>query len=428
MGMYAPLVTGRGYLDVVSIEIGSLTPYPENPRKNRNAIAKVADSIREYGFRQPIVVDEANVILAGHTRLEAAKRLKLKQVPVHVAKGLTEAQAKAYRLMDNRSAEDASWDMELLSVEIGDLLTEGFDLALTGFTGDELNNLLLPDVDIDDDRPEKPIDDIDEICKDGDVWILGSHRLKCGDAINSADIDELMQGESVDCVFTSPPYAVGIDYGIYQDTIDSLREMLPKLSKSWIDIVRKGGYAVVNFADIVSAKSIVGSKNPCEYPMALEYWPIFRGDGWELWSRRIWCKPSAGTGSMQCISSNRAAKNWEHVWTWKAPGNPIHSKQTKGLAASQNGWIDSTNSHHLEVGLKTHGAGMPISTALFFVETHSHINNGVYEPFCGTGTTLIACERLNRRCFAMELNPRYCDIIIKRWENFTGEIAKREGN
>jgi len=130
---------------VEQADIASITPYPGNPRKNRQSIVKVADSIREFGFRQPIVVDEDRVILAGHTRLEAAKRLKLGKVPVHVAKGLTAAQASAYRLMDNRSAEDSSWDVGLLSLELKDLLTNGFDLELTGFSGDEFNNLLAID-------------------------------------------------------------------------------------------------------------------------------------------------------------------------------------------------------------------------------------------------------------------------------------------
>lgn len=250
--------------------------------------------------------------------------------------------------------------------------------------------------------------------KCGDLYEIGKHRLLCGDSTDKNAIDRLLQGEAVDCVFTSPPYGVGVDYGEYDDTIDNLRAMLPQLSKLWMQFVVPGGYAVINFGDIVSASKIVGVDEPCEYPMALEYWPIFRADGWLLWSRRVWCKPGAGTGSMQCISSNRAATNWEHVWTWKKPGKSLFDKQTTGEYPSQNGWFDSTHGHKLAVGLDTHGAGMPLMPAMFGVNNHSRVGGAVWEPFTGTGTTLVACEQSNRRGRGMELEPKFCAVILER--------------
>jgi len=293
--------------------------------------------------------------------------------------------------------------------------------ACTGFSEAEIEALTLGTKKIDED--EVPPLPVVPITKAGDLWLMGDHRLLCGDSTKADDVARLMDGEKADCVFTSPPYGVGVDYATYEDTIENLRSMLPKLSIAWCSVVVDGGYAVVNFGDIVSASKIVGVKEPCEYPMALEYWPVFRNDGWLLWSRRAWCKPCAGTGSMQCISSNRAATNWENVWTWKRPGKPIHNSQTTGDYASQNGWIDSSHSHRLDVGLKDHGAGMPVMVAAYMVGVHCLLGNIVHEPFCGTGTTLIAAEQLGRKCYGMEISPQYCDVIVKRWENLTGKTA-----
>ena len=238
-------------------------------------------------------------------------------------------------------------------------------------------------------------------------------------------VSNLLGKKKIHCVFTSPPYGVGVDYGdTYVDSFENLRKSLKILAESWAKIVVAGGFAVVNFGDIVSARKFLETDEPCEYPMALEYWGPFRGAGWLLWSRRIWCKPVSATGSLQCVNSNRAATNWEHVWTWKKPGKPIVERQTSGEYASQNGWFDSIG-NPLGIGLDVHGAGMPVKVALHGISNHSHEGDNVLEPFCGTGTTLIAAEQLGRRCYAIEISPAYCDIIIARWEKFTGKKAVR---
>lgn len=244
-----------------------------------------------------------------------------------------------------------------------------------------------------------------------------THRVLVGDSTNAADVDRLIDGMEIDSVFTSPPYAVGIDYGeTYEDTIENLRSILPVLAAIWMRIVRDGGYAVTNFGDILSGRKIVESEEPCEYPMALEYYPVFRGIGWTLWSRRVWCKPGAAVGSSRhCINTNRAASNYEHVWTWKKPGKSIVNRQISGEYPSQCGWFDTTHDNKLGVGLAVHGAGMPPTVAARGVLWHSNEGGAVHEPFLGTGTTLLACDKLGRECLAMEINPAFAAVSLQRF-------------
>jgi ParB-like chromosome segregation protein Spo0J len=200
-------------MDIITLPLEKLIPYARNPRRNERAIATVAASIKEFGWRQPIVVDGAMVILAGHTRLEAARQLGLKTVPVHVARGLTPAQARAYRLMDNRSSENAEWDDALLGLELDDLQLEGFDLTLTGFEDDELDRLLRGQDftgarDDEDDVPETPEN---PVTRRGDLWILGQHRLLCGDSTVATDVERLLGGVKPHLMISDPPYGVHYD-------------------------------------------------------------------------------------------------------------------------------------------------------------------------------------------------------------------------
>ena len=201
-------------MDVVDLPLERLIPYARNPRKNAAAVATVAASLKEFGWRQPIVVDEEMVILAGHTRLEAARQLGLTTAPVHIARGLTPAQARAYRLMDNRASENAEWDEALLGLELGDLQGDGFDLALTGFDDDELNRLLAGLGDEDgaregeDEVPETPED---PVSRPGDLWLLGPHRLLCGDSTVATDVERVLDGVTPLLMVSDPPYGVEYD-------------------------------------------------------------------------------------------------------------------------------------------------------------------------------------------------------------------------
>jgi len=245
--------------------------------------------------------------------------------------------------------------------------------------------------------------------------------LIVGDCTDAAVVERVMGGEKAACVFTSPPYAVGVDYGeTYQDTIDNLRAMLPKIAALWLDVVTDGGFAVVNFGDIASGRDIAKVDEPCEYPMALEYWPVFRGAGWLLWSRRVWCKPTPRVHSPWCIQSNRAATDWEHIWTWRKSGTPI-IKRVDGEFSSVNGWYQSSRLHGVDEGKETHGAGMALGIADWTLTVHSTSGSVVHEPFSGSGTTLIACERLGRRCRACEIEPSYVGVALERWATMTGQ-------
>lgn len=421
-------MAGKTTVKIVKRPIGELKPDPKNVRTHTDRnIETIASSLRQFGQQKPIIVTEDGLIVAGNGTHAAAVMLEWTTLDC-VVTHLKPAAARAYALADNRTAELAGWDFPDLTKELDSLKELGFDVESIGFSDDELIELLptptpeagLCDPDDVPDAPKVPI------TKPGDVWTLGDHhRLVCGDATKDEDVALLCGDSSIDCVFTSPPYAVGLEYDTYEDTIANLRKMLPLLATSWMRILCSGGFAVVNFGDIVSAKGIAGTSGPCEYPMALEYWPVFRAAGFVLWSRRIWCKPGARTGSMQCISSNRASTNWEHVWSWKAPGKPIVGKQLGAPYPSQNGWFDTSRNKGPEVSKDIHSAVMPVTAATWSVAIHSNAMGCVYDPFIGSGTTLIACEQLGRKCYGIEISPAYCDVVVARWEAFTGKKAKR---
>ena len=405
--------------------IEDLTPDPRNARRHtpRN-IGVIERSLNEVGAARSIVIDEDGVILAGNATTEAAQQAGITRVRVIEAdgneliavqrRGLTPEQKVKLALADNRAAELAEWEPDVLAGIAAEMDLK--DL----FHPDELAALAQPDA-----APEAGAggDEFDTTpdegptrAQSGDLWSIGGvHRLIVGDCTDAAVVARLMGGALADCVFTSPPYAVGVDYGEYQDTIDNLRAMLPKLSKRWLDVVVDGGYAVINFGDIASGRNIAESEAPCEYPMAVEYWPVFRADGWLLWSRRVWCKPSARVNSLWCIGSNRAATDWEHLWTWRKPGKPI-IERVDGEMRSALGWYQSSLMNGVDVGKEIHGAGMALGIVEWMLNIHSRPGKIVYEPFCGTGTTIIGGHRLGRVVYASELSPKFADVILRRAE------------
>ena len=363
-------------------------------------------------------------VINGHMLAELALTKGDAQVPVLFIDVSPEEEALVLATLDPLAAMAATDKDQLdallreASTGDGDLMQMLSDLAVNERLpyGKEQQAV------IEDEVPEPPAE---PITRRGDLWLLGEHRLLCGDSTDAADVTRLMGGQRADCIFTSPPYAVGIDYGEYEDTIDNLRALLPAVARIWLDVVCEGGYAVVNFNDVAAGRDLAETDNVCEYPMALEHWPVFRAAGWVLWSRRVWVKPNARVNSRWCIQSNRAASDWEHVWTWKRPGKSFVGH----VPNSQEGWVNSTNDAvGVEVGKDEHGAGMAVLLPSRLIPVHSRSGAIVHEPFSGTGTTLVVCEQIHRRCFAMEIEPRYADVAVKRWENLTGKLAECESH
>lgn len=392
-----------------------------NPRNFRTHPASQTDALAgvlsEVGVVQNVIVNaRTGFVVDGHARIALALRTGQPTIPITYVDLSEDEEAVILATLDPLAAmagtDAAKLDDLLREVSTGDAAVQAMlgELAEAagigagveaGQGGDEFDTTP-------DDGPTRTAL--------GDLWIIGGvHRLLVGDCTDAANVARVMGGERADCVFTSPPYAVGVDYGEYQDTIDNLRAMLPKLSALWLDVVTPGGFAVINFGDIASGRNVAGSTSPCEYPMAVEYWPIFRADGWLLWSRRIWCKPNARVNSMWCIGSNRAATDWEHLWTWRKPGEPI-IKRVDGEMRSALGWIDTSLMHGVDVGKEVHGAGMALGIVEWMLNIHSRPDSVVFEPFCGTGTTIIGGHRLGRKVYATELSPRFADVILRRAE------------
>ena len=394
--------------------LNALKPYEGNPRRiPKSAVDAVAASIRQYGFRQPIVVDPDGVIIVGHTRLQAARKLGLESVPVHVA-DLTPEQARAYRLADNRAGEFSAWDDEVLTAELAALADSmDADLAalseITAFDALELDRLLGPSpgqVDPDD-VPEPP----NPITKSGDLWALGKHRLMCGDCTKAEDVDRLLDGKlSPSLMVTDPPY--GVDYdptwrdgvgGIFGDGKPKMRGKVHNDDRAdwreaWalfpgqVAYVWHGGLHAVTVAESLIA---------C---------------GFAIRSQIIWRK--------QHLVISRGHYHGQHEPCWYAV--------RKGAKACWRGDRKETTIWDVRNlnpagGEKSepktgHGTQKPVEC----MERPIHNHEGdVYDPFLGSGTTLIAAERQNRACYAMEIEPRYVDMAVARWEAYTSEKAER---
>jgi DNA modification methylase len=391
-------------MKVEVVPIVSVVPYARNPRKNAAAVAKVAASIKEFGWRQPIVVDSERVIIAGHTRLLAALHLGLREVPVHVAEGLTPAQVKAYRLADNRVGEEAEWDADLLALEFGDLQGLDFDLSLTGFDPDEIAGAMVEGLQADPDA----VPDASEnpVTLPGDLIQLGRHRLLCGDSTVSTDVDKVLAGVAPTLMVTDPPYGVEYD-------------------PDWRNRAeRPNGAAAIGRA--------IGRVQNDDRNDWREAWALFPGDvvycwhagrhassvqssleaaGFEIRCQIVWAKSRFAIG--------RGDYHWQHEPCWYAvrSGKKGH---WQGSRSESTLW----QIQHLksETG---HSTQKPVECMRRPVENNSSPGQAVYDPFLGSGTTLIACEMSGRACYGLEINPAYCDVIVARWEQATGQKAVR---
>jgi len=378
--------------------IESLIPYARNSRTHSDAqVTKIAASIKEFGFLNPVIVDGDNGIIAGHGRVMAAKRLGMTELPTVEASHLTDAQRRAYVIADNRLALDAGWDDEMLRVEFAELTDAGFDLTLTGFELEEIDALEpaqieegLTDEDAVPDAPAEPV------TKPGDVWLLGKHRLMCGDSTSIDAVDKLMAGSKADMVFTDPPY--GVEYQSNLRTKSDKFDVLANDDK-FLDI-----------APIIEMFSTGWVFVWTSWKVQSTWIDMFAGFGYPT-NVVIWHKPGGGIGDLKrtFISDYEVALVWHR-------GAELCGKRIGSV------WTINKDGASTYV----HPTQKPVALAEEALDKTTKRDAVVLDLFGGSGSTMIACEKTGRHARLMELDQKYCDVIVKRWQDFTGKKATLE--
>jgi len=391
-------------MQIKEVEVSALIPYAKNSRTHDDAqVAQIAASIKEFGWTNPILIDGNKGIIAGHGRLMAARKLKMDKVPVIELNGMTDAQKKAYVIADNRLALNAGWDNAMLTIELQDLEDEGFDLSLTGFNDAELDALLNPIEETEGLTDEDAVPDVPDEPKTklGDIYILGNHRLMCGDSCSVTDMEKLCNDRKVDMWLTDPPYNVAYE-GKTKDALtikndsmtnDGFRQFLRDAYVTADTVMKAGAVFYIWHADSEGYN--------------------FRGAahdaGWKVRQCLIWKKSIMVMG--------RQDYHWKHepcLYGWKEGAGHLWAtdrKQTTILEFDK----PSRNGEHPTM--------KPV--ALFEYQMLNNTKGGdiILDSFGGSGTTLLAAEKNGRIAYVMELDPKYCDVIVKRWEDFTGKKA-----
>jgi len=492
-------------MQIVEKKVTELKAYEKNPRKNEKAVAPVAESIKEFGFKVPIIIDSDGVIVAGHTRVSAAKKLGMKSVPCIVADDLTPDQIKAFRLADNSTAQIAEWDLSLLKDELMDL---DFDMSLFGLEKEikDIERIFAPEI-IEDEVPE--VDEKNIITKLGDIWQLGRHRLMCGDSTDALNYKHLTQGVKADLVFTDPPYGMKKEAdGVLNDNLNY--DKLLEFNKQWIphtfDALKDNGSWYCWGID----EPLMDIYSNILKPMMRENKITFRN--LITWNKFHKQKPTAikmmrsyCVYDEKCLfvmcgvqgfsnNSDNYFEEYEPIRSYleqEAKKANINTKNIKGICGvgmyshwfTKSQWDLMTEEHYkkiqnycIENGINAfgvefgeikkqydeikkqwsktrayfnnthetymsevwdfetanedereltggHATPKPIALCGRAIKSSSRENEIVLDVFGGSGSTLIACEQLNRICYMMELDPKYCDVIIRRFENLTGEKA-----
>jgi DNA modification methylase len=400
------------------IPVEKLIPFARNSRTHDDAqVVQIAGSIKEFGFTNPVLVDSDNGIIAGHGRVLAARKLGLNNVPCIRLEHLTESQKKAYIIADNKLALNAGWNDDLLRLELKDLQEMEFDLNLTGFSPEEIKNLLTPEqVEGLTDENAVPETPADPITKHGDIWILGNHRIMCGDSTSVDDVDRLMDDHKADICFTSPPYALGKSvalsgnksmkskqnaYETHKDDADSWADLMSGWWNASLGIVTKGW--------VVNVQPLAGNKRN------LMSWINDRIN--RLADIVTWDKGHAAPPMAAGVMASRY--EWMVIFGDDNASRAIPCSSWRGTIQSVYTAPPQRDNEFSSI----HAATMPVHVPLWVMEKLCDTAKSVYEPFCGTGTTLIAAEKLNKQCFGMEIDPKYCDVIVQRWQEFTGKTA-----
>ena len=404
-------------MQVQQRKIEALIPYVNNSRTHSDEqVAQIAASVREFGWTNPILVDGQNGIIAGHGRLAAARKLGLAEVPVIVLDHLSDAQKKALVIADNKLASNAGWDDEMLRLELGDLQEMGFDATLTGFSTDELDALLnviegtdgLTD---EDDVPEAPEEPTTRL---GDVWILGQHRLMCGDSTSIDAVEKLMNGQKSSFCFTSPPYNLGKSVGLRNGARKGAESAYNDFEDNgeWLDLMRGflSNALLKSQVSCINVQMLSGNK--------FDLLKMFGEYANQTIDIAIWAK----TNPPPAMADGVMTSAFEFMWFLSPEEKPNRRIKTSSF---NRGTFSNVFSHATASGhdASVHGAVFPLEIAQHYIKNCSQVNDIILEFFGGTGTTLIACEKTARQCRMMELDPKYCDVIVKRWQDFTGKAA-----
>lgn len=417
-------------MNITDIRTCDLKPYENNPRLNEDAVDLVAASIEEFGFKQPIVVDKDLIIIAGHTRWKAAQKLGLETVPCIQADDLTPTQVKAYRLADNKVAEAAQWDLDALQFELEELDNMDFDMEPFGFETETFDEKIAEDDNFEAELPTAPM------TRSGQLWLLGKHRLMVGDSTKRQDVEKLCSDASVDMVVTDPPYnidytggtkeAMKIENDNWGDD-EGFIEFLKAAFENMRDQLKAGGSFYIWYASTQSKNFLEAAERA----------------GLNIRQTLIWNKNTFSLG--------RQDYQWKHepcLYGWK-DGAAHYFVNTRNLVTvledTENLDIDSMKKDELKSLLKSilggckdttildekkptksdlHPTMKPIPLIAKQIKNSSRQGETVLDLFGGSGSTLMACEQLGRRCFMMEYDPHYADVIIKRWEDYTGEQAE----
>lgn len=383
-------------MEVIDKRIEDIIPYENNPRKNDDAVDAVANSIKQFGFKVPIVIDQNNVIVCGHTRYKASKKLGLKTVPCVIADDLTEDQIKAFRLADNKTNELAEWDVDMLMQELSEI---SIDMSEFGFIDDAVDTDY-SDVQ-EDGYEEKEIEEPKS--QYGDIYQLGNHRLMCGDSTSIDDVEKLLGGNEIDLVLTDPPYGVDIVQGAKVDgdkpfgkgtvgitNVCKANEYIPIKGDETTDTAR-------DFYNLISQMSkvqiIFGGNYFTDF--------LYPSRCWIVWDKESPSDNYFADVELAWCSLDHNAKLYRWLWNGMCKKG---DKKTEGLK-------------------RVHPTQKPVGMLGEILKDFSEENDIVFDGFGGSGSTLIACEQLNRKCYMIEYEPHYVDVIIDRWEQFTGQKA-----
>jgi len=390
-------------------KVAGLIPYARNSRTHSDEqVGQIAASIKEWGWTVPVLIDPEGVLIAGHGRILAAQKLGISDVPCMVADGWSDAQRKAYVIADNKLALNSGWDDEMLKVELGELGELDFDLSLTGFGPDELAAFFveetegLTDEDAVPDAPEIPV------TVEGDVWVMGKHRLMCGDSTSIDAVDKLMP-ETANMIFTDPPYLMDFTGGIHADGSKSFNAKHGSIKNDKMS--KSEGDDFLDAINTVILAKVDGAFYITFYRLGIDqYYASFNRTGLKCRSLIVWDK-----GNHTLSNSDYMSMYEPMFYGW------VKSHKFYGGKNGMDIWrIKRTAKNELHPTMK------PVELCEKAIEDGSQINGIVLDLFGGSGSTLIAAEKNNRLCRMMELDPKYCDVIVNRWQEFTGQTATLE--